>query len=253
MRLSLTRVAAVVGALLALSAHAEDRVATARKQRMKDVTALFAAAGTPWPTEQLYVRAFKHERELEVWAGPKDGPLVKVRTYPFCAASGELGPKRRQGDLQVPEGFYTLDLFNPWSNYHLSIRVSYPNAADRHHQKPGVPLGGDIFVHGDCVSIGCIAIQDGPIEELYLMALDTRARTKRDAPIHIFPRRLDAAGMAALEKEAGSDAERLALWKSLQPAYTLFEESPRVPRTSINARTGAYEVKPAVKAGRATR
>ncbi|WP_044283775.1 L,D-transpeptidase family protein [Myxococcus stipitatus] len=253
MTFSLTRVAAVLGALLALSAHAEDRVATARKQRMKDVTALFAAAGTPWPTEQLYVRAFKHERELEVWAGPKDGPLVKVRTYPFCAASGELGPKRRQGDLQVPEGFYTLDLFNPWSNYHLSIRVSYPNAADRRHQKPGVPLGGDIFVHGDCVSIGCIAIQDGPIEELYLMALDTRARTKRDAPIHIFPRRLDAAGMAALEKEAGTDAQRLALWKSLQPAYTLFEESPRLPRTSINARTGAYEVKPAAKAGRAGR
>lgn len=253
MRTPRARVAVVLGALLALSAHAEDRVATARKQRMKDITALFATAGTPWPTDQLYVRAFKHERELEVWAGPKDGPLVKVRTYPFCAASGELGPKRREGDLQVPEGFYTLDLFNPRSNYHLSVRVSYPNAADKHHQEPGVRLGGNIFVHGDCVSIGCIAIQDGPIEELYLMALDTRARTKRDPPIHIFPRRLDAAGMKALEKEAGEDKTRLAFWKSLQPAYTLFEENPRVPRTSVDAKTGAYSVQPATKAGRAGR
>ncbi|NTX40380.1 hypothetical protein HUA78_38725 [Myxococcus sp. CA033] len=253
MKTSLALVAGFLGALLSLSAHAGDRVATARASRMKDVTALFATAGTPWPTDQLYVRAFKHEKELEVWAGPKEGPLVKVKTYPFCAASGELGPKRREGDLQVPEGFYTLDLFNPVSNFHLSVRVSYPNTADKHHQKPGVRLGGNIFVHGNCVSIGCIAIEDGPIEELYLMALDTRARTKRDAPIHIFPRRLDAAGMAALEKQAGADTSLVSFWKSLQPAYTLFEESRQVPRTSVVAKTGAYVVTPATKAPRAGR
>ncbi|MBZ4399408.1 MULTISPECIES: murein L,D-transpeptidase family protein [unclassified Myxococcus] len=244
---SLFRIVSLLGVLVALGAQAKDRVATARQGRMKDVTALFAAAKTPWPTEQLYVRAFKHERELEVWAGPKDGPLVKVRTYPFCAASGELGPKRRQGDLQVPEGFYTIDLFNPVSSYHLSMRVSYPNAADKHHKTPGVSLGGDIYVHGDCVSIGCIAIEDGPIEELYLMALDTRAHTKRDPIIHIFPRRLDAAGMTALEAQAGTDAKLLALWRSLAPAYTGFEESRRVPRTSIDTKTGEYRVAPAPK------
>ncbi|MCE9672549.1 L,D-transpeptidase family protein [Myxococcus stipitatus] len=231
--------------LLSMTASAGDRVATARKQRMRAVTALFAKAGVPWPPEQLYVRAFKHERELEVWAGPARGPLAKVKTYPFCAASGELGPKRRQGDLQVPEGFYTLDLFNPWSSYHLSIRVSYPNAADRHHQRAGVPLGGDIFVHGDCVSIGCIAIQDAPIEELYLMTLDTRAKTKRDTPIHIFPRRLTAQGLAKLEERAGRDADLVAFWRSLQPAYQQFEESRRVPRTRVDAKTGAYVVSPA--------
>lgn len=249
----LSALAILAMALFVRVAHAEDRVATARSTRMRDITALFAAAGTPWPTDQLYVRAFKHEQELEVWAGPKEGPLVKVRTYPFCAASGELGPKRREGDLQVPEGFYTLDLFNPQSNFHLSVRVSYPNAADKHHQKPGVRLGGNIFVHGNCVSIGCIAIEDSPIEELYLMALDTRARTKKDAPIHIFPRRLDAAGMAALEKLDSADTSLVTFWKSLQPAYTLFEESRQVPRTSVDAKTGAYAVTPSAKARRAGR
>lgn len=238
--------AAFLMLLTALQAHAEeDRVAAARKARATTVAALFKNAGVAWPPEQLYVRAFKHERELEVWAGPKKGPLVKVKTYPFCAASGELGPKRQQGDLQVPEGFYVIDLFNPRSNYHLSMRVSYPNAADRFHTPKGVDPGGAIFVHGDCVSIGCIAIQDEPIEELYLMVLDTRARTKRDVPIHIFPRRLDPKGMKALEAGRSSTDPFIAFWRSLQPAYTLFEDSQQLPVTSVNTKTGEYVVKPA--------
>jgi murein L,D-transpeptidase YafK len=235
----------------ALAAHGEEpRVAAARKARAPGVAALFKAAGVAFPPEQLYLRGFKHERQLEVWAGPKAGPLVKVKTYPFCAASGELGPKRRQGDLQVPEGFYTLDLFNPRSNYHLSMRVSYPNEADQRHKVPGVSLGGDIFIHGDCVSIGCIAIEDGPIEELYLMALDTRARTKRNAPIHIFPRRLDDAGLAELGKGRPTEDPLMAFWRSLRPAYTQFEETRRIPSTSVNPRTGAYVVKPQARASR---
>ncbi|AKQ66936.1 putative exported protein [Myxococcus hansupus] len=232
------------------AAHAADRVATARKARAKQVAALFQDAGVTWPPERLYLRAFKHERELEVWAGSRTGALVKVKMYPFCAASGELGPKRRQGDLQVPEGFYTIDLFNPVSSYHLSMRVNYPNAADRFHQVKGVPLGGDIYVHGDCVSIGCIAIKNGPIEELYLMTLDTRAKTKRDVPIHIFPRRLDAAGLAALTKSLPKTSPLVDFWRSLQPAYTQFEETRRVPVTSVDAKTGRYAVKPVPTAQR---
>ncbi len=243
-------VLALVLVFSALSARAEPaRVAAVRKARSADVAALFKAAGVAFPPEQLYVRAFKHERELEVWAGPKAGPLVKVKTYPFCAASGELGPKRRRGDLQVPEGFYSLDMFNPRSDYHLSMRVSYPNPADKRFGGPGIDLGGNIFVHGSCVSIGCIAIEDGPIEELYLMTLDTFQRTRRHAPIHIFPRRLDDAGLASLAKDRASDDALVAFWRSLQPAYTLFEQSRRVPVTSVHPKTGTY----VVKAARASR
>lgn len=236
---------ALVWMLTALAAQAEPKkVAAVRKARAADVAALFKSAGVAFPPAQLYVRAFKHERELEVWAGPKSGPLVKVKTYPFCAASGELGPKRRQGDLQVPEGFYLLDMFNPGSTYHLSMRVNYPNAADKRFGGPGIDLGGNIFVHGSCVSIGCIAIQDEPIEELYLMVLDTYGRTRRHVPIHIFPRRLDEAGLAALGKSRSSDDPLMVFWKSLQPAYTYFEQARYIPVTSVDAKTGAYVVKP---------
>lgn len=220
----------------------DARVARARRAKERAVAETFAAAGVAWPPGELYVRAFKQERELEVWAGERGRPLRKVKTFPFCAASGELGPKRRQGDEQVPEGFYTLDQFNPRSQFHLSMRVSYPNDADR--KRGGRPLGGAIYVHGDCASIGCIAIQDGPIEELYLMVLEARARMKRDVPIHLFPRRLDAEGLAALERHPGATPELLAFWRTLEPGWRLFEETRRPPRVSVDPGTGAYTVRP---------
>jgi murein L,D-transpeptidase YafK len=224
-------------------AHAEDRVAAARQNKAQVLTELFSSAGVAYPPEELYLRAFKHERELEVWAGARGKPLTKVKTYPFCAASGELGPKRREGDLQVPEGFYTIDLFNPRSTYHLSMRVSYPNESDRILGRR--PLGGAIMVHGNCVSIGCIAIEDDPIEELYVLTLDARAKMGRQVPIHIFPRRLDASGLAELAKLPHATEQLLAFWRGLEPGWRLFEESRRPPRVSVDPKTGAYRVRAA--------
>jgi murein L,D-transpeptidase YafK len=225
----------------AFSAYAKDRVAAARQSRASAVAEIFTKEGVEYPPPELYLRAFKHERQLEVWAGTAGKPLKKVKTYAFCAASGELGPKRQEGDLQVPEGFYTIDLFNPTSAYHLSMRVSYPNDSDRILGRR--PLGGAIMVHGNCVSIGCIAIQDEPIEELYLMTLDAKRRMGRNVPIHIFPRQLNAEGLVELERAAGSDAALLAFWKGLEPGYSLFEEMKRPPRVSVDMKTGAYRVK----------
>lgn len=233
--------------LLALStAHAEDRVALARQAKARAVAESFAAAGVAWPPEELYLRAFKQERELEVWAGARGQPLRKVRTFPFCAASGDVGPKWRQGDLQVPEGFYTLDFFNPRSQFHLSMRVSYPNAADRLRGERR-DLGGAIMVHGDCVSVGCIAIEDDPIEELYILVVDSRAKLRGNVPIHIFPRRLDAEGLATLAKHPRATPELMAFWRSLEPGYRFFEESRRPPRVSVDRKTGAYRVRPGQK------
>jgi murein L,D-transpeptidase YafK len=238
----MTRVFFLMGLLLALEAGAKDRVEEARRTKARGVAETFAAAGVSWPPDELYVRAFKQERELEVWAGARGQPLRKVKTFPFCAASGDVGPKRREGDGQVPEGFYTLDQFNPRSQFHLSMRVSYPNDADRVLGER--PLGGAIYVHGDCASIGCIAIEDGPIEELYLMVLEARARMRRDVPIHLFPRRLDAAGLAELEKHPRATPERVAFWRSLEPGWRFFEETRRPPRVTVDPRTGAYTVRP---------
>jgi murein L,D-transpeptidase YafK len=239
----MTRLLLLLGVLAVLPARAQDKkVEAVRRAREHEVARLFTKAGVSWPPGELYVRAFKQERELEVWAGAKGERLRKVKTFPFCAASGDVGPKRREGDEQVPEGFYTLDQFNPRSQFQLSMRVSYPNEADRHLGQR--PLGGAIYVHGNCMSIGCIAIQDGPIEELYLMVLAARGRMKRDVPIHIFPRRLDARGLAALEKHPRATPRLVAFWRGLEPGWSLFEETRRPPRVSVDARTGAYTVRP---------
>ncbi|RKH14979.1 hypothetical protein D7V77_39360 [Corallococcus sp. CA041A] len=235
------------GVLLAsLCAHAEDRVAAARKRQTAGLVKTFKEAGLSWPPEELYLRAFKVERELEVWAGKPGQSLVKVRTFPVCAASGDVGPKRAQGDLQVPEGFYTVDLFNPKSAYHLSMRVSYPNALDR--KLGAAKPGGDIYIHGDCVSIGCLAIEDGPIEELYVMVSEARSSMRRDVPVHVFPRRLDAAGLAALEALSGVTDARKAFWRGLEPGYRLFEESRRPPKVKVDDSASAYVVSPAPRA-----
>jgi murein L,D-transpeptidase YafK len=167
-----------------------------------------------------------------VWGGEAGAPLALIKRYPICAASGGLGPKRKEGDLQVPEGFYELGRFNPRSSYHLSLEITYPNASDRLLSDPKSP-GGLIYLHGNCVSIGCIAIEDGPIEEVYLLALE--ARTRR-IPIHIFPFRFDGAALGL-----GPNA---AFWKQLQPAYTAFEVNQRPPIAKVDAKTGAYVVLP---------
>jgi hypothetical protein len=133
----------------------------------------FTAAGVAYPPRSLTLLALKEERRLELWAGGS-GSLRLVRSYPVLAASGVAGPKLREGDLQVPEGVYRIPLLNPNSSYHLSLKVDYPNAFDRRRARADgrTRLGGDIFIHGREVSIGCIAIGDPAIEEVFVLASD---------------------------------------------------------------------------------
>jgi hypothetical protein len=132
-----------------------------------------AQLGGKYPPDRLYLIGLKKERLLEVWV-PVGNGWSRLRSYPVLAASGELGPKLREGDYQVPEGIYRLTGLNPNSSYHLSVRVDYPNhddeAAARADGRNG--LGGDIFIHGKAVSIGCLAIGDPAIEELYVLLAD---------------------------------------------------------------------------------
>jgi murein L,D-transpeptidase YafK len=212
---------------------ANPRVDAVRAQRQEDVARLLADAGVSDPPERVYLRAFKEEKQLELWAGRKGAALALVKTYPICAASGELGPKRREGDLQVPEGLYEVPEFNPGSNFHLSMKVSYPNASDRVRSDSKRP-GGLIYLHGNCASIGCIAIEDGPIEEVYLIAQSARARPLR---IDIFPARLTGPWL-----EAQKDSNHLGLWRELEPAYRQFEASRKVPAFTVG-KAGQYVVK----------
>lgn len=129
--------------------------------------ASWSKADLQFPPEKITLIAIKKERILEVWAG---GKLIK--TYAFTGYSGKLGPKMKSGDGQIPEGLYKIEYLNPNSSYHLSMKVSYPNTFDKEMaaEDNRSNLGGDIFIHGDNVTIGCIPVGDDMIEELFILA-----------------------------------------------------------------------------------
>jgi len=228
--------------VLALPARAEDRVARARRARGEAVVRMFRDAGLAYPPGEVFIRIHKAEREVELWAGPRAAPLVRVKTWPVCASSGTLGPKRREGDLQVPEGFYFVNHFNPWSDFHLSLGLSYPNASDRVLSDRRRP-GGAIYIHGSCVTIGCVPIEDEGVEELYLAALEARGAGQKSIPVHVFPHRMDEAGMTFLAAQAGGDAALRAFWENLRPGWERFETTHRPPAVDVDARTGRYRVR----------
>ncbi|MBW3553700.1 MAG: hypothetical protein KY466_09320 [Gemmatimonadetes bacterium] len=217
------------------------RVVGARDSADDRLRAAFAEHGVDYPAAELFLRVFKHERQMEVWArSHPDAPFVRVRSYTVCSLPGQLGPKRRMGDLQVPEGFYYIDDFNPVSEFHLSLRVSYPNTADR-LRRDALSLGGDIFVHGGCATVGCVPIEDRNMEELYWLAVQATDAGQRLIPIHIFPARLDPANLRWLEETFSPDPDLLDFWENLQRGYAFFEETRRVPWITV-ASNGEYAV-----------
>jgi len=136
----------------------------------------FARAGVAYPPRQLAILVFKKEQRVAIWArGPQPASWRFIRDYPILAASGHAGPKLQQGDYQVPEGVYRIEHLNPNSSYHLSMKVSYPNPFDlQMARRDGrTRLGGDIFIHGKNVSIGCVALGDPAIEEVFTLVAET--------------------------------------------------------------------------------
>lgn len=224
------------------SANADiPRLAKIRKRAEPRIHAMFEQAGVSYPPKQMLLRAFKADDEFELWAASEaEGPLTLIKSYAVCEKSGVLGPKRVYGDLQVPEGFYEIHRFNAWSAYHLSIRVNYPNRSDKVRGR-GWGLGGAIMVHGDCVTIGCIPLQNKPIEEVFIAVLDTHRAKRSQVPIHIFPTRLTAAGLATLE-DAGHDEALLEFWRELAVGFEAFEEAKMIPKIEIDPKSGAYGV-----------
>ena len=212
-----------------------ERVAHAKHSKGSEVQALFDQAGVAFPPHDVLFRIFKKEGELEVWAGDGGKPMKLVATYGICAASGVLGPKRREGDMQVPEGYYKVGYYHPTSSYYLSAQVDYPNASDK--VRGGPALGGDILIHGSCASIGCISMTDERIEEIYLVGWSA-FMSGRPTNIHIFPSR----DIDALLADA-SLAENHAFWREIEPGLTAFDESHRVPQVRIES-DGRYVITP---------
>ncbi len=209
------------------------RVKAAYPPHAAQGAAEFRAAKAAWPPRGIYLRAFKADDVVELWAAPPRAGdrWVKVRDFAVCARSGELGPKRRVGDYQVPEGFYTINRFNPMSSYHLSLGLDYPHIGDRARTPRGVSPGGDIFVHGQCVTIGCLPLQDAPMEALYVAAVEARDQGQGRIFVHVFPCRLDQPDcQVRLVKAATERPELTEFWAGLRPGYLAFEATGVPPR-----------------------
>ena len=173
----------------------------------------------------VFIRVFKEERELELWV--KNEELFQLfRTYPIAAMSGNLGPKLAEGDRQAPEGFYYVPprMMKPDSDYHLAFNIGFPNKYDLEHDR----TGSFIMVHGDKQSIGCFAMTDEKIEEIYTLCDAALNNGQRFFRVHCFPFRMSDE---RLEEEV--DSEWASFWRELKPGYDWFEEKKTPPNVEV--------------------
>lgn len=218
-------------------AHAEAVPQTARSKaayeaQVSGVKAALAEKGLALGS-QVFLQITKAPAELTAYVQDADGRFLPYRTWPVCAVSGGLGPKLREGDLQAPEGFYTVQpgQMNPASSHHLSFNLGYPNAFDRANGR----TGSFLMVHGSCASIGCFAMTDPAIEEIWTLMQAAFEGGQPDVKVHIFPFPMTEANMAA-----HAASEHAAFWQSLKPAWDSFAASGEVPR--VRVRGAAYQV-----------
>lgn len=172
---------------------------------------------------RIYLRAFKTEKIVELWAkNSSDSVFVNIGEIPICEISGTVGPKRRVRDLQVPEGFYRISDLNPFSKYYLSMQINYPNASDSIRGVKG-HLGNLIFIHGECVSSGCIAITNDRIKELYVYCIEAYNSGQKVIGLTIYPSRLNEKNYSKLVSGYKNDKDKTSLWTDLKKSYDYFE------------------------------
>lgn len=216
------------------------RISDAMKRKEDTLMKQFKEKNLPWPIKSLYLRSFKYDSQLEVWVrNERNEPYKLFKTYKVCAMAGTLGPKRMQGDYQVPEGFYYINEFNPRSTYHLSLGLNYPNSSDRILGDSLQP-GGDIYIHGSCVTTGCIPITDQQIEELYILAAMARTEGQDFIPVHIYPVQFkNKKSSDYLTKYLKDYPEYTSITNELRQVYTYFEKTKRLPVIMVN-KNGDY-------------
>jgi len=214
------------------------RVRGAYSEKDSVVKEYFAKKNITFSDFSIYLRAFKEERKIEVWAkNNSDSIYTYIKDYKICSSSGSIGPKRKYGDLQVPEGFYHIDRFNPYSNFHLSLGLNYPNTSDRILGEKG-NLGGDIFIHGSCVTIGCLPITDDKIKELYIICVEAKNSGQEKIPVVVFPTELTDEKYSSV---AASDTKNKDLWFELKQAFDYFNKTKRLPKV-VFLSTGRHKI-----------
>jgi len=216
------------------------RVWEAKIGTENSIKSAFALRGLSFPPKNIYFRAFKKEGILEVWVEHNNGQYVKFKDYTVCVSGGALGPKRRQGDYQVPEGFYYVNRFNPTSTYFLSLGIDYPNASDRilgGYEN----LGGDIYIHGACSTAGCLPLGNDKIKEVYWLAVLAKDNGQELIPVHIFPFKFD--NFEHYQTEFSKNANRpylIQFWDNLKKGYDYFEIYKTLPTVTVNG-DGSYQ------------
>lgn len=215
----------VVAGSALLTTHAQSDEVAAEKPLPSVVEAALIMKEIV-PEAPVYIRVFKEESELEVWKARPNGRYALVKTFPVCNWGGTLGPKRTTGDLMSPEGFYgvTEDALKPDSKYHLAFNIGYPNALDRALGR----TGGFIMVHGDCRSVGCFAMSDKYIEEIYAFVRDALSAGETHVPVHVFPFRMSAENMKRHTDNPARDT-----WKPLKEAYDDFTRTREPPKIGM--------------------
>jgi len=178
------------------------------------------------PSSPTLIRTYKKEAELEIWKMKSDGRYALLKTYPMCRWSGQLGPKTREGDMQVPEGFYAIapGQMNPNSHYYLSFNVGYPNAYDRAYGR----AGGNVMVHGACSSAGCFSMTDAQVDDIYAIARDSFRGGQREIQLESFPFRMTAENMAKYRLDPN-----IGFWKELKNGADHFEVTKTEPAVVV--------------------
>ena len=208
------------------------RSRAAVEARTPELTDALAAKGLALGNP-VYLRLTKEPAVMTAYVANEKGVYEAFRSWPVCAYSGKLGPKQAEGDLQAPEGFYSVSpgQMNPASSFHLSFDLGYPNAFDRAKGR----TGSFLMVHGNCVSVGCYAMTDGAMEEIWTLMQAALDHGQPAVPVHIYPFPMTAAN---LQRHAADANE--PFWRSLAPAWTEFEETGQVP--AVRVAGGEYQV-----------
>lgn len=216
------------------------KVGVAYREKEEQLKKEFEKKGLAYPAKYIFLRSFKLDSELEIWVKNSVTDTFRLfKSYRVCTLSGKMGPKRKEGDRQVPEGFYYINDFNPNSNYHLSLGINYPNFADKILSDAKKP-GGEIYIHGSCLTIGCIPLTDEFIEEVYILAVNAKNAGQDFIPVHVFPVKFgNFRSMEYLNNFPNADSTSQSLWADLKGAYEYFEKNHKLPVVTVDSK-GKY-------------
>ena len=214
------------------------RVREANDAKKDFVDEILAEKGLKPTNINILLIGYKQEKNLQVWVKHKDSTTYEhLISYEFCVLSGVLGPKRQSGDCQVPEGFYFIQYFNPYSNFYLSLGLNYPNKSDKILGYKPNP-GNNIYIHGNCVSIGCIPITDDKIKELYLLAAMAREVGQSKIPVYIFPVEMTGAKTQRLFSD-DKYLKNIKFWENLKQGYDIFVNNNKELKFTVDKK-GKY-------------